>query len=195
MKRIIFLFLLFGCKSIVDLKVPPITITNAQTAAEKQMVGEDRELEKEGWMISSIQSSSNGQSNREKLATEDADPEIRAHRIRLNYLMPELKKYKIHGIVGETPIGFLKLNPLASGLPIYTQYEIPAKRKRVDDLILFVNESRKIIWEKEVSNQKKKGKKEEDFIKYKQSLVDEYYKSVSAGEYFETTAGRWEKFQ
>ncbi|TGL87792.1 DUF1318 domain-containing protein [Leptospira congkakensis] len=195
MKRLILVFFLLGCKSFLNLKVPPITITNAQTAAEKQMVGEDRELEKEGWMIASIQSSSNGKSNRERLSSEDSDSEIKAHRVRLNYLMPELKKYKQHGIVGETPAGFVKLNPLASGLPTYTQYELPAKRKRVEDVTVFLNESRKIIWEKEVSNQKKKGKKEEELIKYKQSLIDEYFKSVSVGEFYETTSGRWEKFQ
>ncbi|MCW7489292.1 DUF1318 domain-containing protein [Leptospira meyeri] len=195
MKRLIILSLLLGCKSFLNLKVPPITITNAQTAAEKQMVGEDRELEKEGWMIASIQSSSNGRSNREKLATDDSDPDIKAHRIRLNYLMPELKRYKMHGIVGETPVGLVKLNPLASGLPSYAQYEIPAKRKRVEDVVLFLNESRKIIWEKEILNQKKKGKKEEELIQFKQTLLDEYYKSVSAGEYYETINGRWEKFQ
>ncbi|PJZ44701.1 DUF1318 domain-containing protein [Leptospira brenneri] len=195
MKRLILVFLMLGCKSFLNLKVPPITITNAQTAAEKQMVGEDRELEKEGWMIASIQSSSNGQSNREKLASEDSDPEIKAHRIRLNYLLPELKKYKMHGIVGETPLGFVKINPLATGLPAYSRYEIPANKKRVEDVIVFLNESRKIIWEKEVSNQKKKGKKEDELLKYKQSLIDEYYKSVSVGEFFETNTGRWEKFQ
>ncbi|MGE8721765.1 DUF1318 domain-containing protein [Leptospira terpstrae] len=195
MKRLIFVFLMLGCKSLFNLKVPPITITNAQTAAEKQMVGEDRELEKEGWMIASIQSSSNGRSNREKLATEDSDPDIKAHRIRLNYLTPEVKTYKMHGMIGETPAGLLKLNPLASGLPNCAQYEIPAKRKRVEDVVLFFNESRKIIWDKEILNQKKKGKKEEELIKYKQSLVEDYYKSVSTGEYYETTNGRWEKFQ
>ncbi|PJZ85311.1 DUF1318 domain-containing protein [Leptospira harrisiae] len=195
MKRLIFLSLMLGCKSILNLKVPPITITNAQTAAEKQMVGEDRELEKDGWMIASIQSSSNGRSNREKLAAEDLDPEIKAHRVRLNYLTPELKRYKMHGIVGETPSGLVKLNPLAIGLPSYSQYEIPAKRKRVEDVILFLNESRKVIWEKEVFTQKKKGKKDDELVQFKQSLIDEYYQSVSAGEYYETTSGRWEKFQ
>ncbi|TGL25597.1 DUF1318 domain-containing protein [Leptospira yanagawae] len=191
MKRILVSFLLIGC----SLKVPPITITNAQTAAEKQMVGEDRELEKEGWMIGSIQSSTNGQNNQEKLAKEDSDPEIRAHRVRLNYLSSEIKKYKTDGILGETPLGFIKLNPLASSLPTYVNYEIPAKRKRVEDVILFLNESRKFIIEKEMITQKKKGKKEDELLKLKQTLIDEYYKNVSIGEYFETTQGRWEKYQ
>ncbi|TGL59780.1 DUF1318 domain-containing protein [Leptospira jelokensis] len=191
MKRILVIFLLMGC----SLKVPPITITNAQTAAEKQMVGEDRELEKEGWMIGSIQSSTNGQNNQERLAKEDSDPEIRAHRVRLNYLSTEIKKYKADGILGETPLGFVKINPLASSLPTYVHYEIPAKRKRVEDVILFLNESRKFIMEKEISTQKKKGKKEDELLKLKQSLIDEYYKNISIGEYFETTLGRWEKYQ
>lgn len=159
MKRILVIFLLIGC----SLKVPPITITNAQTAAEKQMVGEDRELEKEGWMIGSIQSSTNGQNNQEKLAKEDSDPEIRAHRVRLNYLSTEIKKYKTDGILGETPLGFIKLNPLASSLPTYVNYEIPAKRKRVEDVILFLNESRKFIIEKEMITQKKKVKRKTNY--------------------------------
>ncbi|MCG6148134.1 DUF1318 domain-containing protein [Leptospira levettii] len=191
MKRILLSFLLMGC----SLKVPPITITNAQTAAEKQMVGEDRELEKEGWMIGSIQSSTNGQNNQEKLAKEDSDPEIRAHRIRLNYLSPEIKKYKAHGILGETPQGYVKLNPLAPSLPTFSNYELPAKKKRVEDVILFLNESRKFIMEKELSIQKKKGKKEDELSKIKQSLAEEYYKTVSIGEYYETVSGRWEKYQ
>lgn len=191
MRLIVFFFLLMGC----SFKVPPITITNAQTAAEKQMVGEDRELEKEGWMIGSIQSSTNGLNNQERLAKEDTDPEIRAHRIRLNYLSPEIKKYKAHGILGETPLGLVKLNPLASSLPTYVPYEIPANRKRVEDVILFLNESRKFILDKELAFQKKKGKKEDELTKIKQSLIDEYYKSVSIGEYYETTSGRWEKYQ
>lgn len=191
MKHIVIFFLLMGC----SFKVPPITITNAQTAAEKQMVGEDRELEKEGWMIGSIQSSTNGQTNQEKSEKEDSDPEIRAHRIRLNYLSPEIKKYKSHGILGETPQGFVKLNPLASSLPTYIHYELPAKRKRVEDVILFLNESRKFIMEKELSSHKKKGMKEDELVRVKQSLIDEYYKTISIGEYYETGTGRWEKYQ
>ena len=33
----------------LNLKPPPITFTQSQTAAEKQMIGEDKELEKDGW--------------------------------------------------------------------------------------------------------------------------------------------------
>ena len=66
MKKIIitiFCFCLGSCQALINFKVPPFTITNAQTAAEKQMVGEDRDLEKDGWLVSSIQSSSGANVN------------------------------------------------------------------------------------------------------------------------------------
>ncbi|MDF3819311.1 DUF1318 domain-containing protein [Leptospira sp. 96542] len=185
--------LLLQCKSIFNFSLPPITITNAQTAAEKQMVGEDRELEKDGWLISSIQSSSNGLSNKEKSADDDIDPDIKIYRLRINYLSNEAKRYKMAGIIGEGIGGVLKWNPIAKNLPTYTPYEIPAKRKRVDDVISYINTSRLGIIEKEIQIEKKKGKKEDELLKLKQSLLDENYKSASVGEYYESNPGRWEK--
>lgn len=189
---LIFLFLIH-CKAIFNVKVPPITITNAQTAAEKQMVGEDRELEKDGWVISSIQSSSNGQTNREKKISNESDPDIKANRIRLDYLTIEEKKYKMHGMIGEGIGGILKPNPLAPTLPTYSLYEIPAKKKRLMDVIGFINESRKLILEKELQLEKKKGKKEDELLKIRQSLELEYSNSMSPGEYHEVSNGVWEK--
>ncbi|MCZ8344391.1 MAG: DUF1318 domain-containing protein [Leptospira sp.] len=183
----------FQCKAILNVKVPPITITNAQTAAEKQMVGEDRELEKDGWVISSIQSSSNGQTNREKKLSNESDPDVKANRIRLDYLTIEEKKYKMHGMIGEGIGGILKPNPLAPTLPTYTLYENPAKKKRLMDVVSFINESRRLILEKELQLEKKKGKKDDDLLKIRQSLELEYSNSLSPGEYHEVTNGVWEK--
>lgn len=191
--QFIVFFSLFQCKSFLNFKVPPITITNAQTAAEKQMVGEDRELEKDGWVISSIQSSSNGQTNKEKKLSNESDSELKANRLRLEYLSFEVKKYKMHGVIGEGLGGVLKLNPLAQTLPTYNIYEIPANKKRLTDVMNFVNESRKNIIEKEISLERKKGKKEEEVLKIRQTMELEYSQSVGAGEYFESKAGIWEK--
>ncbi|HNN80312.1 MAG TPA: hypothetical protein PKL30_15605, partial [Leptospiraceae bacterium] len=57
-RNTIFIFFLSFVNCI--LTPPPITFTQSQTAAEKQMVGEDKELEKDGWLISSIKTSSSG---------------------------------------------------------------------------------------------------------------------------------------
>ncbi len=178
----------------LHLKVPPITITNAQTAAEKQMIGEDRDLEKDGWLVSSIQSSSGGGlQNKDKNLVDSSDPDMYGNLQRLQYLSSEVKRYKMHGMIGEGIGGVLKLNPIATISPFYSQYELPAKKKRVEDVVLLVNESRKFIIEKQVEAEKKKGKKEEEVSLFKQSLVDSYQRNIAKGEFFESKLGKWER--
>jgi hypothetical protein len=197
MKRYYLLVVVFSilqCQALINFKVPPFTITNAQTAAEKQMVGEDRDLEKDGWLVSSIQSSSGANSMPKSTGqNEQGDSELSGHLLRLNYLSPEVKRYKLHGIIGEGLGGILKLNLQASISPFYLQYESPAKKKRVEDVISLINESRKIVIDKQVEGEKRKGKKDEELKIYKQSLVDGYQKSVTKGEFFESSVGKWER--
>jgi hypothetical protein len=191
---LIFLTTLFQCQAFINFKVPPFTITNAQTAAEKQMVGEDRDLEKDGWLVSSIQSSS-GSSSISKAGTQSdsTDPEYSGHIQRLNYLSPEVKRYKIHGMIGEGIGGILKINPLANTSPFFLQYETQARKKRIEDVISLTNESRKIILDKQIEGEKKKGRKEEELKVIKQSLIEGFQKSVSKGEFFESSPGKWER--
>ena len=42
------------------LRPQAITFTQSQTAAERQMIGEGKDLEKDGWIISSIRTSASG---------------------------------------------------------------------------------------------------------------------------------------
>ncbi|BDA79711.1 hypothetical protein LPTSP3_g26410 [Leptospira kobayashii] len=188
-----FVFLI-QCQALINLKVPPITITNAQTAAEKQMVGEDRDLEKDGWLVSSIQSSSGGSGGNKQInASAGSDSDLQGNLLRIQYLTPEVKRYKIHGMVGEGIGGILKLNPIANTSPFYSQYENPAKKKRIEDVILLINESRKTVIEKQLEAEKKKGKKEEELSAFRSSLIDSYQKSVLTGEFYESKPGKWER--
>ena len=43
--------------SCISIDLPPITLTPERTAAERQLLGEEQELEKDGWLIASAQSS------------------------------------------------------------------------------------------------------------------------------------------
>ncbi|GBF50540.1 hypothetical protein LPTSP4_20660 [Leptospira ryugenii] len=187
--------IIFGnCQALINFKVPPFTITNAQTAAEKQMVGEDRELEKDGWLVSSIQSSSGSRQQNSQLASEiGQDPELLGHQKRLLYLESEVKRYKLHNMIGEGQAGILKFNPFASQSPFYPEYEFPAKRKRLDDVLRLVNESRKLVIDKQVEEEKKKGRKEEELRTLRLNLSEVYIKNVSKGEYYEISPGKWEK--
>ncbi|WP_411821847.1 DUF1318 domain-containing protein [Leptospira sp. 'Mane'] len=191
----VFIFILFiQCQALINLKVPPITITNAQTAAEKQMVGEDRDLEKDGWLVSSIQSSSGGQSgNKQANGLQTSDSELQGNLLRIQYLTPEVRQYKMHGMVGEGIGGILKLNPIANTSPFYYQYENPAKKKRIEDVVLLINESRKVVIDKQVETEKKKGKKEDELSLLRSSLIDSYQKSVLTGEFYESKPGKWER--
>ncbi|TGN10380.1 DUF1318 domain-containing protein [Leptospira ilyithenensis] len=188
-----FVFLI-QCQALINLKVPPITITNAQTAAEKQMVGEDRDLEKDGWLVSSIQSSSGGANGNKQINTSgNPDSDLQGNLLRIQYLTPEVKRYKMHWMIGEGIGGILKLNPIANTSPFYSQYENPAKKKRIEDVVLLINESRKTIIEKQLEAEKKKGKKEEELSAFRLSLIDSYQKSVLAGEFYESKPGKWER--
>ena len=191
----VFIFVFFiQCQALINLKVPPITITNAQTAAEKQMVGEDRDLEKDGWLVSSIQSSSGGSGGNKQInASVGSDSDLQGNLLRIQYLTPEVKRYKIHGMIGEGIGGILKLNPIANTSPFYSQYENPAKKKRIEDVILLINESRKTVIEKQLEVEKKKGKKEEELSALRSSLIDSYQKSVLTGEFYESKPGKWER--
>jgi len=195
LKLILFIIIpIWNCQALINFKVPPFTITNAQTAAEKQMVGEDRDLEKDGWLVSSIQSSSGSRNQTKPMSGSDnTDPEYSGHIQRINYLSAEVKRYKIHGIIGEGLGGVLKQNPLANTSPFFIEYETAARKKRVEDVIRLVNESRKIVIERQIEQEKKKGKREEELKVIKQTLYDGYQKNVTKGEFFEVSSGNWER--
>ncbi len=191
---IISVILFVNCQALINFKVPPFTITNAQTAAEKQMVGEDRDLEKDGWLVSSIQSSSGANvSSKSEGQMGQEDPEFSGHLMRLNYLKQEIKRYKMHGIIGEGLGGILKQNPQANLSPFYPTYDTAAKKKRVEDVVTLTNESRKIVIEKQVEIEKKKGKKEEELKVLRQNLIDVYQKTIIKGEFYEANIGKWER--
>lgn len=191
---ILTLFYFNQCQALINFKVPPFTITNAQTAAEKQMVGEDRDLERDGWLVSSIQSSSGGASNSKKANNpSEEDSKFFGHLQRISYLSSEVKRYKIHGMIGEGIAGILKINPLANTSPFFGQYDLPARKKRIDDVVSLVNESRKVVSEKQVEVEKIKGTKEEELKLLKQSIVDGYQKNVVKGEFYESSLGKWER--
>ncbi len=193
--KVLFVLLLFNhCQALINFKVPPFTITNAQTAAEKQMVGEDRNLENDGWLVSSIQSSSGAKSAEKSIdPSENTDPELYGHKQRLIYLSGEVKRYKLHGIIGEGLGGVLKLNPLASTTPFYPQYESQTRKKRVDDVISLINESRKLVQDKQIEQERKKGKKEEELKSIRLSLIESYQKTVVKGEFYESSPNKWER--
>ncbi|MCB1141608.1 MAG: DUF1318 domain-containing protein [Leptospiraceae bacterium] len=179
------------------IKLPPITFTQSGTAAERQMIGDEKHLEKDGWIISSIRTSASGSEiwERESLTNDISidtpDEEFTASLRRLAYFEPEVKAYKKKAYIGEGLDGRLQLNPLMKD----SRYakEFPEYQKRIGELLILVNESRSLILnkrkeflKKETIDEKKKEAKLQSFL-----LV--YYNRTEDGEYYESARGKWAK--
>ncbi|MCC6275928.1 MAG: DUF1318 domain-containing protein [Leptospiraceae bacterium] len=179
-----------GCLS---LKPPPITFTQTQTSAEKQMVGEDKELEKNGWLIASIKTSSSGSENWQKESADD-DSSDKDYMIALRtiaYFAGELKKYKRHGILGESLDGSVRRNPLTKESKFEKDYSKPDLVKRVDEVVKIINEAREKVLNTRLEKEKKKNLSPKELLILRENLALTYYRETTTGEYFESQKGKW----
>ncbi|MCC5814258.1 MAG: DUF1318 domain-containing protein [Leptospira sp.] len=184
LKDILFCILLMMMNIVAcSLKAPGITFTQTQTASERQMVGEDKEIEKDGWLISSIKSSSSGSDLWERDVTR-GDIADRNHLIllkKLAYLTPEVKELKLQGVVGESFDGSVKRIKNAS-LP--KEYSEP----RIKELLDRVNKTRKEVIAIQVSLEADRSKEEVE-----KTMKEYYFNSVEYGEFYEASSNKWER--
>lgn len=183
----------------LNLKPPPITFTQSQTAAEKQMIGEDKELEKDGWLISSIKTSSSGSDEWKKdtLLYEESgfkDKDYYSLLSIIAYLAPEVKSYKSKGILGEGLNGLLQKPNIPLPKQIQEEYSSSEKRNRIEEVTRLVNDSRVRIYETRILSESRSEKtKSEDINKLKEKIILTNYNNAEAGEYIEVSKGKWVK--
>ncbi|MDX1959727.1 MAG: DUF1318 domain-containing protein [Leptospiraceae bacterium] len=162
------------------LRVPAFTLTQAQTAAEKQLIGEEKELEKDGWIISSIKSSSSGPDDWKKDSLEEFDSteekkEFYSNLKVIAYTANTVKKLKSYGVVGEGLDGRLKFLKNERN-PKYEKEFNKEERMKLEETIELVNEARKKV----------------EIIETKKNINNKQRYVVEQGEFFETSAGKWE---
>ena len=189
----IVIFLFIGCLS---LKPPPITFTQTQTAAERQMVGEDKDLEKDVWILSSIRTSASGSDvwDKEVLDREIPEKELDentyiALRV-IAYKAAEIRDFKKKGFIGESLDGNLKLNPQVNEVRFYQDFL--KIKQNIAETIELINESRRILYNKRIEKIDKQLK-EAQINKKKEQYLLTYYSSVEYGEYYESSKGKWSK--
>jgi uncharacterized protein YdbL (DUF1318 family) len=187
-----FLFLNF-CFS--ELRPPPITFTQTQTAAERQMIGEDRELEKDSWLVASIKSSTSGVEDwQSEIKDEFSDSKKQEEYIVLQriitYTASEIQKLKSFGMVGESLDGNLKLINETKSLKFEKDYSTLESKKRVQELIELVNQTRNRIRQLKLEVYKDKLSPEE-YKKLEKTLLLEYWENTLIGEYYENPKGKW----
>jgi hypothetical protein len=156
------------------LKAPNITFTQSQTSLEKQMFGEEKEIEKDGWMVTSVKSSNLTTSSWKKKYLSSTDPDVipllQSHALNL----ASLKKYKEKGYIGESMGGKIALNPnppdSSSVLSLQEKQDLSKKIENI-------NEIRNKIY---------------DHYKNDKNITNFFYESVENGEYFEKKPGIWD---
>ncbi|EMO25843.1 hypothetical protein LEP1GSC170_2013 [Leptospira interrogans serovar Bataviae str. HAI135] len=169
------------------IKSPLITFTQTQTAAEKQMIGEDRILEKDGWLISSVKNSSAGAEVWKKDFSGEnyalGDQNILMSLKALAYLAPEIRTWKEEGFLAEGLDGKLRINPAASEAGIKNELSKTDVKSRLESLISLTNEHRNKVVFSRFENDSSKEKSEH--------LKLTWYRLVEKGEYYEKSPGKW----
>ncbi|HNN58069.1 MAG TPA: hypothetical protein PKK45_04585 [Leptospiraceae bacterium] len=83
--------------SCVSIDIPPITLTPARTAAERQLIGEDREIEKDGWLLASARSTTRAE---ESVVLQESRRIYREQAV-LEFYEESLREYARAGVLGE----------------------------------------------------------------------------------------------
>ena len=179
--------------SCISIDLPPITLTPERTAAERQLVGENKELEPNGWLLASAQSAS--RYGRESGRTSKPLVEIqRLYRERaiLEYYADFLRELQGKGALGETFEG------LIAGVPV-GQLGADAGRitradlRRAVTITREVNEARRWIFEYYRSLDAKGAKPDDDRVK--RLYQRNHWEQAPLGTWVRNADGRWVKRQ
>lgn len=123
--------------SLISVDVPPITLTPERTAAERQLIGEEKQLLPNGWLISSSSYLPPASSALSELPTH-----IQAEYRMLVLYDDILLKYRYLSFIGEAKDGFVFFVPSQLiGRSLATQ-----ERQRLQSIVNEVNRSRKQIY-------------------------------------------------
>jgi hypothetical protein len=179
--------LLWNCPTVS----PKFEFTTEPTAIERQIIGEDKELEKDGWLISSIKTSSTGNEylKREAIIYKEIgfkDKDYEEILKTLFYLAPEIQKYKEVGIIGEGLNGLLHI--LKTDL---AKYKITPER--LSKVVQLTNDSRVRIYETKLLSASKRIKDETELNNLKNKYLLENYYLAEKNEIIEVTKGKWSK--
>lgn len=194
---ILFLILYITFFESCTVRLPAITFTQSGTAAEKQMIGNDKEIEKDGWILSSVKTSALGSEiwKRENLNNEiyfpENDEEVILHLKRIAYLAPEIKLYKNKSFVGESLDGKVKVNPNLNLTKYSSEY--PDVKARVEEIIRLTNESRSYLHTKKSERIDLEFKDPKKANTEKNKILYIYYNLVEDGEYYEISKNKWVK--
>ncbi len=129
-------------RSCISIDLPPITLTPERTAAERQLIGEDREIEENGWLIASAQSSRRYQ----RTGTDKSLGRVRRlyrEQSVLEFFDEQVREYRNNELLGETASGRLAVVP-GSIAGRRGKYRTGAELRKAEETARQVNRAR--LW-------------------------------------------------
>lgn len=199
--RNLLIYLTLVVLTTCTLNPPPITFTQSPTAAERQMLGDGKEIEKDGWILSSVRSSASGSEVWEKEVldkelyekfSETNEKQELLTRLRiLAYLAGEVRVYKRKDFLGEAISGKLAICQLWKDSPY--KEEFPTLKERIETIIQIVNENRDWIYKQKLEILEKQNFKPKEFEKEKNKLLLSYYNQAELGECIELKPNVWKR--
>jgi uncharacterized protein YdbL (DUF1318 family) len=186
MNKILFLLLIFSCREI-PIK---LNFTNEPTALEKQIIGEDKELEKDGWLISSIKTSSIGleELNKESSYYNEIGLNDKSYQEVLDiifYLAPKIKFYKSRNILGEGLDGLLHI---INKNEASNEFKTEESKNQIHKTVRLINDARVRIYETYLIKNSKNNNKQEN-----KNVFHLFYDQAEIGDYIEISKGKWVK--
>lgn len=187
--------------------VPPVTITGQKTATEKQIIGEQTELEKDVWMISSAKTAENTDlENKPKAVRESIQKEstytYRAF-LKFELFSAHLSQLKKDRVVGENNKGFVT-NLFSEKVEIPEEMQKKYSAELADEpelgrpyrtltqTVKEINEARVLAAKGYVESQKRANK---DFKATEKEILasqkDKYQQAALKGEMVQAADGSW----
>jgi len=177
--------------SCVSVDIPPITLTPARTAAERQLIGKEALLEEDGWIVASAKNAPGPGKQGESDELEEVRRLYRERSV-LEFYEEKIKELRLAGILGESFDGTLK--PVPERLsPRTGKYRYPFETQNAIRIAQEVNRSRKWIYEYQLKIEKKKATSDPDSIR--ENFLSIYRKSARPGEWVFTADQKWEKLR
>lgn len=179
-------------RSCISVDFPPITLTPERTAAERQLIGENKEIEENGWLIASLQSSLNyrregGGSTGILL---EKIKQLYREKAVLEFFQDDVNEYLNNALLGEGREGRLLRLP---GRIITREGKrfSKAEFKKAEETAAEVNKSRRWIHDYFYGEEKKK--KNPDLARIRREYLDVYRDRAPRGIWIQNSDGIWLK--
>jgi len=166
--------------SCIEIAPPEINLTSQKTVVERHIVGDYKELERDAWIVSSVQTNM----SRRTVSRDRVLFEAMSTR---DSLRQKIREFKDEGAVGETSKGYLKY----IGTPKYQRDA--ALRSSLMGVVDQENQARKTVFQRVLVRSGKKVPSERDIDEFGSRFAGEQRAFAKENDWIQDTSGRWDR--